>query len=388
MIRVLHLITSFGLGGAEGNLARVVSHMDSTRFSNHVVVIRRLPTFHTEFAAKQVPFQCLEMRPGMLDLLATCRLTAIIRALRPDVLQTWMYHADVLGLLIGRLTKIPAVAWNLRRSFIGMSEHGWSSRMVLRAAVRLSPLPDAVVTNSLAGQRTHEALGYRPRHWVHIPNSLDADRFRPDADARAALRSELGLAADTRLVGMVARFMPIKGHSNFASAAGILAKQNPDVHFVLVGKEIEPSNEPLVRILQSSEAFERIHLLGERPDVQRVIAGFDLACSSSYGEGFPNTVGEALACGVPCVVTDVGDSALLVEAEGKVVAPGDPQALARACQDLLELPAAQRRQKGLLARKRIEAKYSIRSVVARYEELYERLTGSHIQPKADLTGAI
>jgi len=385
VIRVLHLITSFGLGGAEGNLARVVSHMDSTRFSNNVVVMRRLPPYHTEFEAKVVPFECLEMRSGVLDSGAIVRLTAIIRAVRPQVLQTWMYHADLMGLLIGRLTKTPAIAWNLRRSFIGMSEHRWLSRMVLRAAVKLSPLPDAVVTNSLAGQHSHEALGYRPRRWVWIPNSLDADRFRPDASARAALRSELGLAAGTRLIGLVARFIPIKGHSIFASAIGILTKQNPDLHFVLVGKGIERSNEPLVRILQSSGGFERIHLLGERRDVQRVIAGFDVACSCSYTEGFPNTVGEALACGVPCVVTDVGDSALLVQAEGKVVAPGDPQAFAEACQSLLALSAEQRYGMGLRARKRIQTRYSIQSVVARYEELYEQLAGSHIRPSA-LTG--
>lgn len=378
MIRVLHLITSFGLGGAEGNLARLVSYMDSTRFLNHVVVMRRMPQFH-EFAASTVPLQCLGIRSGVPTLRGMWRLTSIIRRVRPHVLQTWMYHADLLGLLTGRLTKTPAIAWNLRRSFMGMSEFGLCSRMEMRAAVRFSSQPDAVVTNSVAGQRTHEALGYRPRHWVHIPNSVDADRFRPDASARAALRSELGLAANTPLVGLVARFIPIKGHGTFASAAAILAKRNPDVHFALVGRGIEPSNEPLVRILQSSGVFERMHLLGERCDVQRVIAGFDVGCSSSYGEGFPNAVGEALACGVSCVVTDVGDSALLVGAEGKVVPAGDPQAFAQACQDLLELPAEVRRQKGLRARERMQTQYSIVSVVARYEELYEQLTGSHTQ---------
>ena len=388
MIRVLHLITSFGLGGAEGNLARVVSHMDSTRFLNHVVVMEPLPAFHPEIAAKTIPFECLGMRVGMRDAQAICRLASIVQTVRPHVLQTWMYHADLLGLLIGKLTKTPAIAWILRRSFIGMSEHGWLSRMVLRAAVRFSPLPDAVVTNSLAGQHTHEAIGYRPRRWVWIPNSLDADRFRPDVSARATVRSELGLPADTRLVGLVARFNPIKGLDNFASAIGILAKQNPDVHFVLIGGEIERSNEPLVRILRSGGAsLERIHLLGRRHDVQRITAGLDIACSSSYGEGFPNTVGEALACGVPCVVTDVGDSALLVAGEGKVVAPGAPQAFAEACQSLLALSAEQRREMGLRARKRIQSQYSIQSVVARYEELYEQLAGFHVQPRAELTGA-
>jgi glycosyltransferase involved in cell wall biosynthesis len=385
VIRVLHLITSFGLGGAEGNLARLVSHMDSTRFVNRVVVMRRMPPFH-EFAAKTVPLQCLEMRSGVPTVRAIFRLTSIIRRMRPHVLQTWMYHADLLGLFTGRLTKTPAIAWNLRRSFIGMKGLGWSSRMELRAAVRFSAQPDAVVTNSLAGQRTHEALGYRPRQWVYIPNSVDADRFRPDAGAREALRSELGLAVHTRLVGLVARFMPIKGHDNFAVAAGILAKQNPDLHFALVGRGIEPTNEPLVRVLQSSKVFERIHLMGERPDVQRVIAGLDIACSSSYGEGFPNVVGEALACGIPCVVTDVGDSALLVGAEGKVVPPGDPQGFAEACQELLQLPTGVRCQRGLRARQRIQTQYSIGAVVARYEELYEQLTGLYLQPRVDLTG--
>jgi len=328
------------------------------------------------------------MRSGMQDAQAIYRLASIVRAARPHVLQTWMYHADLLGLLIGKLTKTPAIAWNLRRSFIGMSEHGWLSRMVLRTVVRFSPLPDAVITNSLAGQHTHEAIGYQPRRWVWIPNSLDADRFRPDASARAAVRAELGLPEETRLVGLVARFKPIKGFDNFASAISILAKQNPDVHFVLMGGRIDRTNESLVRILQPGGApLERIHLLGLRHDAQRVIAAFDVACSSSYGEGFPNTVGEALACGVPCVVTDVGDSALLVGAEGKIVPPGDPQAFAEACQDLLALSAEQRRVMGLRARKRIQSQYSIQSIVERYEELYEQLAGSHIQPSAQLTGA-
>jgi glycosyltransferase involved in cell wall biosynthesis len=387
VIRILHLITSFGMGGAEGNLARLVSRMDSTRFSNHIVVMGRLPEFPTEFAAKTVPFQCLEMRSGVPSLRAMYRLSATIRAVRPHVLQTWMYHADLMGLLIGRLTKTPAIAWNLRRSFIGMSEHGWDSRMVLRAAVKFSPLPDGVVTNSLAGQFTHEALGYRPRRWVWIPNSLDADRFRPDPGASAALRAELGLAGNTRLVGLVARFVPIKGHSNFAAAAAILARKTLDAHFVLVGRGIARTNQRLVGMLQSSGVpLDRVHFLGERSDVQKVVAGFDIACSSSYGEGFPNAVGEALACGVPCVVTHVGDSALLVEDDGKVVAPGDPRAFAEACQCLLALSPEQRRHMGLRARRRIQGRYSIQSVVARYEKFYEQLSGAHIQPRAELTG--
>jgi glycosyltransferase involved in cell wall biosynthesis len=377
MIKVLHLITSFGLGGAEVNLWRLVCNMDRSRFSNTVVTMvpMRAETGIVQPTPEEagIPLHALEMRNGIPDPLSAARLFRIIRQVKPDVLQTWMYHADLLGLLVGKSARVPAIAWNLRCSFIDMNEHSWISKYVLRLLVSLSSSPDVVLANSHSGLRFHEELGYKPRKWMWIPNALDLEQFKPDARARACLRRELGLPPDALIVGLVARFYPMKDHQNFVKAAGWLARDNPNAHFVLVGRRVDAENAQLAEWIKATGFADRFHLLGLRQDANRVTAGFDIGCSSSYGEGFSNTVAESMASGVPCVVTDVGDSAELVGDTGKIVSAKDPEAFAKACQELVTLAPSQRQHLGCMARKRIEDNYSLKSVVDRYESLYQQL---------------
>jgi glycosyltransferase involved in cell wall biosynthesis len=304
---------------------------------------------------------------------AVAQLLRILREERPQILQTWLYHADLLGLLAGKLGNVPSILWNLQNSFIDMRQYRRVSAMVLRVLVSLSAFPDIVLTNSQAGLRFHEALGYKPKRWMYLPNPLDLERFRPDPKARVQLRQELGVAPDAILIGLVARFDPMKDHANFVAAARLVAESNADLHFVLVGRLIDFNNAALMQLIASSGIAERFHLLGLRSDVNRVTAGFDIACSSSLGEGSPNVIGEAMACGVPCLVTDVGDSAMIVGHSGKVVPPRDPKAFAEACRGLLNLPTHQRQQLGLCARSLAQKRFSLPSVVARYETLYEGL---------------
>lgn len=372
MIRILHLITTFGLGGAEGNLAQLVGRMDRGRFANSVVVMGPIPARAPSIPVQDVPLHSLRMREGIPNPVAAARLLRILRAERPHILQTWMYHADLLGLAVGRLAGVPKTVWNIRRSFTGMHEHGLLSALVLRMLVKLSPVPDAIVTNSFSGRRTHEFLGYKPRRWVWIPNCVDCDRFKPDPEERVRLRRELQLTPETPLVALVARHLPIKGHEVFISAAVKLAAADPSVHFVLAGRLIETSNSYLMELINSSGISNRFHVLGERVDVECLLAAVDVVCSSSHGEGFPNVIGQAMACGVPCVVTDVGDSALLVGEFGRVVPVNDPSALSRACAELLGSQEA-RQTLGEGARWRIEQCFSIASMTARYEQLYEEL---------------
>jgi glycosyltransferase involved in cell wall biosynthesis len=373
MIRIVHLITGFAIGGAEKNLASLVSLMDRKRFANTVVIMRDVPGLQAQIVAPGVPVYSLHMKKGRPDLMSTVRLARILRSTRPDVLQTWMYHADLLGLLAGKLTKVPSIIWNIRRTFADMKDHKGVSALVLRALVRLSSAPDAVLTNSLAGRESHEALGYKARRWVLIRNGTDTERFRPDSAARLELRRELNLASDTELVGLVARFVPVKGHDNFIAAASRLALSRPTVHFVLVGRDVYPHNQKLIGLVRSSGIAERIHLLGERAEVNRVTAGLDVACSASNSEGCSNTINEALASGVLCVATDVGDSGYLIGAAGQVVAPGDPEAFATACARILELGTDRRNEIGLRARRRVLQQFSMRSTINCYESLYEEL---------------
>jgi glycosyltransferase involved in cell wall biosynthesis len=286
--------------------------------------------------------------------------------------------------LVGKLTGVPVIAWNIRCSLM-QTRSRWSSSLVQRALIPLSRIPDVVIANSLSGLRAHQALGYRPRTWMWIPNSVDLDRFRPRDAARIGLRSELAVAHDTTLIGLMARFKPMKDHANFIGAARLLAAENPTVHFVLAGHEMDLSEARLASLIESTGARERIHVLGLRQDIHQVTAGLDIACSSSaYGEGSSNAVAEAMACAVPCVVTDVGDSALIVGDTGKIVPARNSRALAQALSELLALSPRQRLALGHRARERIRERFSLPTVVDRYQRLYESLAAK-LTPATDFS---
>ncbi|PWT83988.1 MAG: hypothetical protein C5B58_05490 [Acidobacteria bacterium] len=371
MIEILHLATGFGRGGAELNLARLAANMDASKFSNTVVSMRRRydALMVQRLTKAGVRFRCLEMRAGVPDPISVVHLLQIVREVRPQVLQTWMYHADLLGLIVGKLARVPVILWNVRSTLLN---NRGIAKLVFRALVPLSSFPAAVVANSQAGVRAHQQFGYKAQRWIWIPNSLDLDQFTPKTEARLWLRRELRVRSNAFLIGLVARFDPMKDHANFIRAAGILAADYPNVNFVLVGPTLDPDNAVLTSELRAAGVENRFHLLGLRDDVYRITAAFDIACSSSaYGEGMSNSIAEAMASGVPCVVTDVGDSALMVGDTGKVVPPRDPQAFANACRELMALPLRCRRALGVSARRRVDENLSIPSVVARYQELYE-----------------
>lgn len=206
-----------------------------------------------------------------------------------------------------------------------------------------------------------------------IPNGFDLDAFRPDPESRLAVRRQLEIPEDSLLIGLVARFHPQKDHHNFVQAAGLLHRAMPQVHFLLCGEGITWENPVLGEWIDDAGVESWCHLLGRREDMPKLTAALDIASSSSFGESFPNVVGEAMACGVPCVVTDVGDCAILVGKTGIVVPPNDAGALASAWHQLLEMSHEERRRLGQLARQRIKNKFDLNLVVSRYEDLYKSL---------------
>ena len=218
-----------------------------------------------------------------------------------------------------------------------------------------------------AGQ--HERLGYDSRHRVVIPNGFDTEMFRPDAAARAAVREELGIPAGARLVGMLARLHPMKDHGTLLEAMQLVFQHNPAVAFLLAGHGVVMQS-PQFASLQNSALGRSTHLLGERADAARLFASLDVAVLSSYTESFPNAIGEAMACGVPCVSTDVGGVRELMGAEGIVVPARQPAALADGIMRYLSMTADERTQVGSHGRQRIERQFSLTSVVQKYEALY------------------
>jgi glycosyltransferase involved in cell wall biosynthesis len=373
MIPVVHLITGLGVGGAEGMLLRLLERGDRARFPARVVCLAAAGPMAPRIAAAGVEVTALGMRPGLPDPRRLMRLRALLRRWCPALLQTWLYHADLVGLLAGRAAGVPRVLWNLRCSALDRASLGAGTRLARRACARLSRRPDAVIANSEAGRAFHASIGYRPRRWACIPNGFDLEALRPDPEAGPWLRRELGLPAEALLAGCVARLDPNKDHATLLDALARLGTgPAARLHLVLVGSGVDASPGIRARIAAAGLGA-RCHLLGERADVARLAAAFDLLVSSSRHEGFPNSIGEAMSCGTPCVVTDAGDSATLVGDTGFVVPVGAADELAAALARMVQLSGPQRRDLGLAARRRVAERYELSAMVRRYENLYEEL---------------
>ena len=376
-MKICHVISGLDVGGAERMLVRLLGVMDRKSFEQRVIALIGRGPLSDQVEKLGVPLVHLNMRRGSASFGALLKLRNLIRGFRPDVVQTWLYHADLMGLVAARLAGRAKVVWNIRCSDMDLANYRRSTGMVLKVNAALSGRPAAVISNSRRALEVHRELGYLPRREEVIPNGFDVESLRPDEKAGAAVRGELDLPPGALVVGMAARFDPQKGHADFFAAAGEVARRIPEAYFVLAGLGVEPGNKEIEAMVATAglEQGSRVKLLGYREDVHGLMNAFDvLCCPSPYGEGFPSVVGEAMACGVPCAVTDTGDSARVVGETGKVAPPGDTGALARAVIELLSLSETQRAELGRDARERVEDNFSLPAVAARYESLYKSLT--------------
>jgi glycosyltransferase involved in cell wall biosynthesis len=314
---------------------------------------------------------------------AAVRLVRLLRGLRPDLLQGWMYHGNLAALMAAPLlpTDVP-VLWNITATQCDLRQEKLTTALAIWLGARLSRRPDRILTDSMASARAHKQLRYETSGWVIVPNGFDLDRFRPSGRDRSEVLAELSLPADALLVGLIGRYHAVKDHAGFLEAAAGLWRSAPEARFLVVGRGVD-ANPALIEKAAALGLSGVVRFLGERADIPRLAAALDIAVSSSYSESFPNVVGEAMCCGIPCVVTDVGDSAYLVGETGLVVPPRDPAALASACGDLARRGAEGRRALGFAARERIVRLFSAGSMAARYGEIYgqalksKRMGGSH-----------
>lgn len=372
-IRVCHVITGTGLGGAETALSQLIAGTPAGRMRHWVISLRPEGDRARDMRAAGAQVESLGLSGTARALLpGVARLTRRIRAIRPQVVQSWMYHADLLGLIASRLAGGPPLAWGIRCSDASQVGLDRATRTLVRLLAWLSPLPRAIVANSHCGAEAHASLGYRGGRLRVIANGFDLDTFAPDAQARAQARDQLGLDQGHLLVGLVARFDPLKDHAGFLAAAAQVAQAQPRARFLLIGQDVEPGNPALARALQPPLAG-RCLLLGSRRDMPRWYNAMDLHLNSSLSEGLCNAIGEAMACGVPNVVTDVGDSRRLVGPGGLVVPPRDPARLAEAILRLLSLPHQERLKLGQAARRHIAQHYSLAAMAGAYLALYREM---------------
>lgn len=354
-------------------LSKLLSGMDEERFSPAVVTLVDRGKLRERIAALGVPVYTARMNPEMPTPASIWRLLRIVRSLNPDLIQGWMSHGNLVAQMVQVLAaRRASVLWNVRQTLYSFEYEKRGTALAIKLCARLSKRPERILYNSRTSSAQHGAIGYRTEKTQIIPNGFDTELFVPSREARASVRSELGVAESTFLVGLIGRFHPMKGHAHFLRAARRLRERYPDVQFVLAGKGVSWNNQYLCELVEALGLVERVHLLGERQDMPRITASLDIASSSSsYGEGFPNVIGEAMSCAVPCVVTDVSDLPWVVGETGRVVPPRDPAALASAWADLIELGPEGREELGAAARARVIQYFPLGSVVAQYEDLYE-----------------
>ena len=372
---VLHIITDLDIGGAERSLVALLGPLEQAGFASTVLSLMPGGALAEVLRRDGIRVHELDLKPGLPSPRTLLRLVRIIRAEQPALVQTWMYHADLLGGVAARAAGRMPVVWGLHNTNLDPRHTKRSTRWVVRACAALSRrVPTRIVSCSDAGVGIHVRQGYAEERILSIPNGFDTTALHPRPAERAAVRAELGIADDAILIGQVARFDPQKDYRNFIQAAGRVAAQRPDVHFMLVGKGCVPENAELAAWIDAAGLRPRCHLLGLRTDAHRLLSALDVAVlSSAYGEAFPLVLGEAMACGVPCVATDVGDAARIIGETGRIVAPRDASALADAVLGLLALSSPERATLGTAARARIVAEFSLAAVAARYAALYEEL---------------
>jgi glycosyltransferase involved in cell wall biosynthesis len=387
-IRVTHIITGLSAGGAEIVLSRLVARMDRDGFSSRVISLTDLG-----FVAREIEDVAVQVSAIGFSTIPFQtpfpRLVKEIRQSKPHIVQTWMYHADLIGGILTHLFAGVPVIWNLRQSNFHPEDSKRTTILSAKLCAWLSnQLPHAIVCGSHAAYSSHIKLGYKPDRMVVLPNGFDTAVFRPEPRYRSALLEALGLDEDAFVVGMAARFHRQKDHATFFAAAGQVACRVPQARFVLCGEGVDEQNGDLRTLIEAHGLGGRIHLLGLRNGLASFYPALDvLVLSSAYGEGAPNVVGEAMSCAVPCVATDVGDSALMVGPTGIVVPPRNADALAGGLLRLANMPEIERRKLGEAARSRNVNEFPLDLGVDRYEELYRRVFSQRYPQRPATAGA-
>ena len=376
VVKGLFIITDLATGGAETMLFRLLAQLDRDRYAPTVISVKdSAGTPGERIRNLGIPVHSLNCESARAGLAAVLTLKRLVTSFQPHFIQGWMYHGNIAA-EVARLTanRGTPVVWNIRHSLHAPDADKPSTKALVRLLARLSSRPERIVYNSRTSAQHHERIGYDARRTFVVPNGFDCSVFRPRPESRRALRSSLGLKEDVVLIGLIARVHPVKDHDTFLRAARSLVSQGSPAHFLLVGKDT--ASRDMIARIQDLGLTGKVHTLDERSDIPELTAGLDVATCCSRSEAFPNVVGEAMACAVPCVASDVGDCRHIVDGTGLIVPCDDPFGLSQAWRVLLELDSERRRELGEAARRRILREFSLGQVVSRYERLYAEVVQS------------
>jgi glycosyltransferase involved in cell wall biosynthesis len=381
-MRILHIISGLGVGGAETLLYRLIRESQGGGTEHLVISLSSLDAMAERIRSLGAQVRVLGMTRGVPQPRYVTRLVKWILAYKPDIVQTWMYHADLVGGFAAQIARQSlawrgrdanrfGLLWGIHQTEFPTLNAGLKLGLTARfSAMASSRVPDIIVCCAEAARQSHVRGGYNAERMQVIRPGFDVERFRPLDGARESLRATLGIDAKTPLVGIVGRYHEVKDYGNFAAAISRVKREMPGCRYVMVGLDLDNDNQALRDLLAQNGVSDSVHLLGPRDNLQTLLPGLDVFCLSSRSEGFPTVVGEAMACGVPCVATNVGDTATLVGNAGRIVPREDAEALGAGLTSVLALSKDERMNLGELARHRIQSLFSIKSTWQQYEQAY------------------
>ena len=368
---------------------QLIEQLQLAGHHNTVFVLTGCGSLRKRLTASGAALLEMWFRRGRVPVAGLGRMAAAFKAAKPDVVQGWMYHGNLAASVLRLISGVRApLVWSIHNSVEPMPEFPLISRVALRSNRTLSRWPEKIVYVSAASARQHERIGFKSDRTLVIPNGTDCSRFFPEPKENRRLHEELGVPPHVPLVGLFARWDPVKGHSVlFAAAARLLASELP-LHLVLAGTGVNWDNSDLVSALGSYGLIRHCSCLGQRPDIDALMRGLGaFALSSVNCEAFPLVLGEAMASGVLCIATDVGDSRLILGKTGEIVPPGNSIALANALERLLLAEPGERALLGKHARMRIEEHFSLDRMVQAYAALYSNLAPGAVDDRDGLVAS-
>lgn len=369
---IVHIITGLTQGGAENALYRLVA-LEPDPAKVWVICLSEEALFTEPLRALGVGVTCLDFHPRLISPLKFWRMLRMLRHLRPKIVQTWMYHADLLGGIAARLAGAP-VCWGIRFSTFSQDQSTRPTQVIARLCGWLSHIvPARIISNSHRAIEPHRNLGYADRFRV-VPNGIELDKWRPHPKRRNEIRRHLHLTSDAFVFAHAGRGDPQKDHKTLALAFNQLAGVLPQAHLLLCGRRLFPGDPYFEALPFSTEARRRVLALGPRNDLAEIWSAADgFVLSSAYGEGFPNVLAEAMACGLPCISTDVGDAGMIIGDTGWIVPHSRPDQLAEAALALASMNPSEYARIARAARQRILENFAAEEMFAGFHRVWKEV---------------
>ncbi len=374
-MKIIHIITSLNIGGAEQVLKQFLLSAPDAQRNTLVISLKNLGKIGEELQHYGFEVVALNMRSFLSFPVGIVRLYRIIRQYRPDIVQTWLYHADLIGGIAAKMAGIKNIVWGIHT--VELRKKAYLTEVIRKLLAWLSyMIPSKIVCVAEASRKKHIALGYDPSKIVVIGNGFELEQLQSSPQQRSELRATVGFNDWDVVIGTLGRLSQVKGQDVFVRSAGMIAQEYSNVRFLMVGRELETTNKIVMEWINATGFADRFVLMGERRDVSVVLSAMDIFCLPSRSEAFPLVLGEAMAMGLPCVSTDVGDAGVLLGDTGILVQKDDYEALTAGLKQMLDMSQDERTELGERARLRVESEFTLEQMRKKFEAVYAELLGS------------